>query len=234
MKYLDEKKKSDPSRPKCKVEGCKKRAVTKRNLCRSHYKIQLYQKFHSDQFRPDVLRPECSVDGCEKRAQTKGLCDKHYQQQSNKDPSRPKCKVDGCERRAVRKELCDSHYQTQRIKKLVSDQSRPKCKVEGCERRAVKKDTCLPHYRQQELKNIKNTLFEILGGKKCVACGFTDERALTFDHIYDDGYLDRAGSPGSTKLLKYVKNPTLAKERLQVLCFNCNLIKERERLKNKK
>ena len=128
-----------------------------------------------------------------------------------------KCSVAGCSKDvyALRKGLCRSHYEEQ----LRNDPSRPKCKVEGCERRAVKKDTCLPHYRRQELENIKNTLFEILGGKKCVVCGFTDERALTFDHIYDDGYLDRGSGPGgASQFVKYVKShlyPAKSPQRLQ-------------------
>jgi len=72
-------------------------------------------------------------------------------------------------------------------------------------------------------------LFDILG-RECVLCGYSDIRALQFDHINGGGrkeqriYNDRA-----TMVLFYVKNPELAKKKLQVLCANCNWIKRNDK-----
>lgn len=82
---------------------------------------------------------------------------------------------------------------------------------------------------------VNERLFEILGNK-CVVCGFSDRRALHFDHIYNDGHLDRQSSAGKRKTknvsewkMKYATDPDLARSRLQVLCANCNAIKEYDR-----
>jgi len=64
----------------------------------------------------------------------------------------------------------------------------------------------------------------ILGGAICCKCGFSDIRALQFDHINDDGQKDRGSSVVKYKF--YVDRPELAKETLQVYCANCNQIKE--------
>ena len=55
------------------------------------------------------------------------------------------------------------------------------------------------------------------------------------DHIHDDGYLDKTKSnksAASGKIGKmYANNPELCRKKLQVLCMNCNHIKEVERKK---
>ena len=121
------------------------------------------------------------------------------------------------------KDLCNYHN-TQRKER---DRSRPKCKVVGCEKRVVSKNMCNKHFNQQKLKVQRNKLFTILGGVKCVQCGYSNELALAFDHIYDDGYRDR--KLRTLDFRKYLGNPSLAGERLQVLCANCNHIKEIKR-----
>ena len=74
-------------------------------------------------------------------------------------------------------------------------------------------------------------LFEILGGAKCVRCGFSDIRALQFDHIYGNGCKDRRDRnlSGSDLIKYYSRNPEEAKQKLQVLCCNCNWIKRWEK-----
>jgi len=77
----------------------------------------------------------------------------------------------------------------------------------------------------------KRILFNILGGPKCVRCGFTDIRALQFDHIDGDGRKERKNH--SVEYLgKYTKHPEDARMKLQVLCANCNWIKRHERQEN--
>ena len=141
------------------------------------------------------------------------------------DPNRPRCKVEGCERPFRYKGLCVTHYQYQRKLKNEKDSSRPKCKVEGCTRFSIMKGFCRSHYDLEKLHKYKEKIFNILGGKKCVECGFSDERALAFDHIHNDGNLDRNFNRRPISLPKYAKNIELTKNKLQVMCFNCNVIK---------
>ena len=107
-----------------------------------------------------------------------------------------------------------------------------KCTVKNCKNQAYAKGICNKHRHQKKTTIIRKELFKILGGKKCVECGYSNELALAFDHIHDDGNIDRKSKNYSMQ--KYVDNPSLARERLQVLCYNCNTIKEINRVQNGK
>ncbi len=75
-------------------------------------------------------------------------------------------------------------------------------------------------------KNVRDCLFFILGGYKCVKCGFHDHRAMEKDHINDDGYLDdEKFTDDRGRDLWYVNHPEKAREKLQPLCSNHNGIK---------
>jgi hypothetical protein len=77
-------------------------------------------------------------------------------------------------------------------------------------------------------KKYRIELLKILGNK-CIRCGFSDIRALQFDHINDDGYLDKQNMKHAHSIIAfYYKNPEIAKQRLQILCANCNWIKRYE------
>ncbi len=77
-----------------------------------------------------------------------------------------------------------------------------------------------------KLENQRNRLYDILGGKKCVKCGYVG-LALNFEHINNDGAQDRKIIGNSKKQLYYYLNhPEEAKQKLQVYCANCNWEKE--------
>jgi len=78
-----------------------------------------------------------------------------------------------------------------------------------------------------QLKYIKKQRVElvIFLGKVCVDCGFSDMRALQLDHKNNDGNKDRKKFGNAEWWRFYNKNRKLAKEKLQVLCANCNWIK---------
>lgn len=63
-------------------------------------------------------------------------------------------------------------------------------------------------------------------GGKCNSCGVDDHRILDFDHINNDGYKEKGGS-----IVFQVKR---SPERFQLLCKNCNWLKEYIRRKNAK
>ena len=75
---------------------------------------------------------------------------------------------------------------------------------------------------------LRTKLFTILGEKKCASCGFDNERALGFgqiDDIESFDYIQRAGAVSSWE--KYISDPELARKKLQVICLNCNMIKQK-------
>ena len=92
-----------------------------------------------------------------------------------------------------------------------------------------------PELRRKNAKaytdRIKRKLFLILGSEVCVRCGFSDKRALQFDHIKGGGVRQlKVQFRGDTwkRWRYYIERPELAKAELQVLCSNCNWIKRDE------
>lgn len=87
-------------------------------------------------------------------------------------------------------------------------------------------------YRKEQ----RMMLFEILGGVICNHCGYDkDIRALQFDHKNGGGRKDRKRFSNSTfgMIKYYIARPQEARDKLQVLCANCNAIKIHENGENK-
>lgn len=73
----------------------------------------------------------------------------------------------------------------------------------------------------------REALFHILG-HVCAMCGHYDKRVLQFDHINGGGTKEHKTDFLNRRLhfyQFYVHNPNLAREKLQVLCANCNFLK---------
>lgn len=85
--------------------------------------------------------------------------------------------------------------------------------------------------KQDASREVKKTILERYG-PNCVHCGFSDPRALQLDHIDDNGATERE-SLGNRMFSGYRFYQYLIKMGLpdgyQVLCANCNAIKEWER-----
>jgi hypothetical protein len=62
----------------------------------------------------------------------------------------------------------------------------------------------------------------------CVKCGFTDIRALTIDHINNDGYAHRKTLGLSGRGFYYWLKRENFPEGFQTLCMNCQFIKREE------
>lgn len=61
-------------------------------------------------------------------------------------------------------------------------------------------------------------------GAKCACCGESELRFLQIDHIHDDGSKHRAElGAASQTMLRWIKKNGFPKDRLRVLCANCNL-----------
>lgn len=96
-----------------------------------------------------------------------------------------------------------------------------------------KEDYKCPEFRQKKLNERmrymykwKTSCFELLGDK-CVNCGFSDKRALQFDHINGDGFKDQKNR-NVTHYKKIVLSIQSGEKRFQILCCNCNWIKRVE------
>jgi hypothetical protein len=79
--------------------------------------------------------------------------------------------------------------------------------------------------RKSHLKR-KQILLSHLG-MQCVLCGYNDPRGLVLDHINDDGAESRRRFKGTQPEWSYYsKHLGEAVLVFQVLCANCNMIKE--------
>jgi len=88
-------------------------------------------------------------------------------------------------------------------------------------------------WRRKRKEKLKRRAFSLLGDK-CRICGYSDFRALQIDHINNDGVKERQirkSNPPAffNRILKSIKNK---EGKYQLLCANCNTIKELERRKN--
>jgi hypothetical protein len=73
----------------------------------------------------------------------------------------------------------------------------------------------------------KKRLFDILG-ERCIICGEENRKFLTFDHINDDGNVERKIHSGLFTNIKNIEwDEGIIKSRYQVLCYNHNMSKNR-------
>ena len=90
-----------------------------------------------------------------------------------------------------------------------------------------KQETFYSNGSEKFYASLKEKLFEILGGKTCSSCGFKDERALGISHMSDDNSFDSVRRGGAASSWgKYISEPDLARKELEVLCLNCNEIRQ--------
>ena len=87
-----------------------------------------------------------------------------------------------------------------------------------------------------QIKKIQELRPQLLNlfGNKCQKCGFSDIRALQFDHINGGGRKEgkffSLKSHGRIAWYRYyLSNSEVAKQKLQLLCANCNWIKRIEK-----
>lgn len=88
----------------------------------------------------------------------------------------------------------------------------------------------------EERDRLKLDVFKhyAVGGKiRCSVCGFEDIRALTIDHIKNNGAEERRKLFGDrlyagTTFYRWLRKNNYPENGYQILCFNCNIIKKHE------
>ena len=84
--------------------------------------------------------------------------------------------------------------------------------------------------RRKELKKQQRILAIKSLGNKCQLCETEDMFFLCLDHINDDGYKDKEKwTSDSVRNRWIIKNPNKAKKIFQILCYNCNGLKQNNR-----
>lgn len=81
--------------------------------------------------------------------------------------------------------------------------------------------------QRKSYMDLRHMVVERLGGK-CVQCGFADLRALCIDHINGGGTKERKNFNMYRYYGKILQDVEQGTGEYQILCANCNLIKEFE------
>lgn len=74
--------------------------------------------------------------------------------------------------------------------------------------------------KEQRWQEVLNAL-----GRECACCGEDELDFLTVDHIHRDGYKDRHS--GGRTLWSKIRREGYPKDRYQILCYCCNMGRER-------
>lgn len=81
---------------------------------------------------------------------------------------------------------------------------------------------------RQNRKKIRAEMLLSYGGK-CNQCGTDNPIVLDIDHVNNDGAVDRKNGLWGWRLYRWLRKNGYPKDRFQLLCRNCNWIKERTR-----
>ena len=89
------------------------------------------------------------------------------------------------------------------------------------------RDTGLRSAKRRQ-KERKEEIYKYLGDK-CAKCGFSDKRALQFDHVNGGGTQDVLKFKSKWAYLRHILEEAINNTgKFQVLCANCNAIKRIE------
>lgn len=78
-------------------------------------------------------------------------------------------------------------------------------------------------YNRRPLQRYRDKIADTLGGWRCVICGISEKDVLAFDHKRGSGESERNSMGGQLPTIRYYYHHLgEAKEKLQVLCANCN------------
>ena len=69
---------------------------------------------------------------------------------------------------------------------------------------------------------------KLLGGTKCIECGFSNVQCLDFEHKKGGGSAEKNqfGGFSEKRMKSWIENISDTKKRIQIMCANCNQIKK--------
>ena len=200
---------------------------------------------------PNKINRICSVKGCNLKHNAKGLCNVHYMQKWNKEnPDNVKVNASNSYQKNRTKKLKwqknyteenhdkilagkREHY-AQNQPRLVSEQrelrKKDPEKYNAIARKSNKKNKIKIDRKKKEThQELRKRVLEHYskGTPKCKFCGITRISCLEIDHIY--GAKQMGTKWGTGKLYRHLDKTH--ETGYQVLCSNCNMIKELERKK---
>lgn len=104
------------------------------------------------------------------------------------------------------------------------DEARAKKRETMKRLRAENPEKYARHSRESK-QRLKNRLFEVYGDK-CVLCGFDDKRALTLDHVKNNGAEERKELSERGVYRRALEHQN--KGDYRILCMNCQFISRHE------
>lgn len=99
--------------------------------------------------------------------------------------------------------------------------SKGRSALSDAERRSRRREYSA-HYRERT----RTEAIAAYGGQ-CFCCGERHPRFLTFDHVNGGGNAHRREEPYANQLAAYLKSKGYPRDEYQLLCFNCNLGREK-------
>ena len=204
----------------CSVENCSKLYKAK-GWCNSHHRFWLLYGNPLAFSRQFQHNETCSIEGCDKLYVAKGYCTAHYQRQRKgqemntpilQDPLPEHCILEGCETKPIGRGWCSKHYQAWlryedplgKAQFLNHPQAR---KTKGTR---IKKQGAMLWYKMIH---------------SCADCGFSDPRALEFDHVRGEKKFNLRQA--KSKPLKVMWEEV---QKCDVVCANCHRIRTQERI----
>ena len=200
-----------------------------------------------------MILVRCSIKNCKNNVKSSGLCNNHYMQKwrkanpklvkinseryyrKNKKKILAKDKVYRTKNRKKRNKQKRGHYANNR-ERLVKEKheryhSDPK-KYTAQQRKSTKKHrTKILLKKKEEFAGYRLDVLTYYskGTPKCKNCGITGMPFLQIDHIYGRKAMGQTRTDGGVRLYRelHKKHP----EGYQVLCSNCNMMKEIRRHK---
>lgn len=143
-----------------------------------------------------------------------------------------------CRRPQYQDELCKKHYERRQLLSLTKEHPAPEYAFQWkfTDRRPYGSGTApraMHDWRQRYKRDVM--AYYCKGKPQCMQCGFDDLRALCIDHIANNGAEHRQSLTGQTgrraamgsTIYLWLKRQNYP-DGFQVLCANCNMIKETE------